>query len=216
MNKMFLSTAKVAVLFTVSTFFAYMILKTQIKNSSKRAKSAVAVEQSNPALEEDLDTTEPVLTYVSSTKAETSDINLSVDDLDVTYFDSSKALSGADLEKVILSPSAFTQEKGKKKYVELEKEIEPKEFFHTSKAVLTTIAVEDVESEPVYFPTSKSAPIDIDLDMANDEAPGDPLPVKEAPDSLTKAEAIQLEIFELEDKIRKLKTKIAQLTKSGK
>ena len=208
MNKMLLSTAKVAVLFSVSTFFAYMILKTQIKSSSKRTKPAVAVKQTPKGVGKVSDTTEPVLTYVSSTKAETSDINLSVDDLDVTYFDSSKA---GPIGEVIISPNAFAEEKGKKKYVELEKEIEPKEFFHTSKAVLTTVALENVETneelkelpeKDIYFPASKAAPVDFDF--------------KTEGGLLTEAEDLQVRIFELEYEVKKLKAKIAKLKNSGK
>lgn len=219
MNKMLLSTAKVAVLFTVSTFFAYMILKTQIKNSSKRTKAAVAAKKSNVEVEAEAEsnTTHPVLTYVASTKAETRDIDLGVEDLEMVDFHSSKAGTIGDLDRIIISPSAFNQP-NKKKYVELEKVTEPKEFFHTSKAVLTTIVVENVEEysepeKPVYFPTSKSAPIDI-LSEANDEAPNSSLRkanIKKPSNALIEAETLQLQVFELEDTIRQLKVRIAKL-----
>ena len=210
MNKILLSTAKAAVLFTVSTFFAYMILKTQIKHSSKKSGSKNIVKEKVTEFGNNNEgDTNPVLTYVASTKAETSDVSFDVDELEVTYFDSSKAGDFEDIDEIILSPSAFAKAE-KKQYVKLEpdtldengKEIE-QEFFHSSKAVLTTVAIENVKDDtPVYFPTSKSAPMDMDF-LTEEE-------------KFAKDEDTQIQIFQLEDQIRKLKAQIAALKKSLK
>ncbi|MCM8541092.1 MAG: hypothetical protein NE328_12520 [Lentisphaeraceae bacterium] len=226
MKKVLLSTAKVAVLFIVSTFFAYMILRAQIKHSSKKSVEKTTVKEKITEPREEIDTSQPVLTYVGSSKADTNDVNLDVDDIDLTYFDSSKAGDFDDLHEIIISPSAFAQP-GKKKHINLEpdtldkngKELKP-EFFHSSKAVLTTVVIENVEGDSVpernmYLPTSKSATIDI-LPYTNDEAPNSHLRKRnnEVPISpLIKAESLQLRIFDLEEQIRQLKAQIAKLRK---
>lgn len=226
MNKILLSTVKVAVLFTVSTFFAYMILRAQIKHSAKKLASKMTVKEKVIEAGEDSDMTQPVLTYVGSSKADTNDVNLDVDDIDLTYFDSSKAGDFDDLHEIIVSPSAFVQP-DKKNPIKLEpdtldengKEIET-EFFHSSKAVLTTVVIENVEGDSapernIYLPTSKSATFDI-LPDANDDEPNSHLRKtnNEVPsNSLIKAESLQLRIFDLEEQIRQLKAQIARLRK---
>ena len=115
MNKVLISTAKVIILFTVSTFFAYMILKAQIKGSMKQKQAEkTKVEPKTEVTEYILTNAEPnrnrnaVLTYVGSSKVDTTDIDLDVEGLDLVD------------------------------------EEEPKNYFETSKAVLTTVSIENV------------------------------------------------------------------------
>ena len=174
MNKVLISTAKVVILFTVSTFFAYMILKAQIKGSMKQKQAEkTKVEPKTEVTEYILTNAEPnrnrnaVLTYVGSSKVDTTDIDLDVEGLDLVD------------------------------------EEEPKNYFETSKAVLTTVSIENVGAntdEKVFFPTSKSAPLAFD-ELSDAE-------------KLIQDEDTQIQIFELEAQIRKLKAKIAELKKS--
>ena len=181
MNKMLLSTLKVLVLFSVSTFFAYMILKAQIKSSSKTKIHEKSQEQVS---EKNEDLTKPVLTYVSSTKAEVSAIELSDEGLDL-----------------VIEP------KPQKQYVKLEKDtldengkVIEEEFFHSSKAPLTTVALEIPEDDEVYVSSSKAAPIEIDLRTEEEKFSAD--------------RDLQIQIFQLEDQVRALQAKIKALKES--
>ena len=164
MNKMLLSTVKVAALFTAATFFAYMILKTQIKKTSEKPNS-FSSSKSAPVDMEQEDITEPVLTTVASTKADTVDIDISDEGLDLidgdiqsVYLESSK-VAPIDLKDLVVQKEPF---KSPQQIIEEGKKNKGKHFFHSSKAPITPLAVEEPADKgkvPTFIPSSKSKPI---------------------------------------------------------
>jgi len=108
MNKILLSTLKVAALFAASTFFAYLILKTQIKKSSERTNSFSSSKSGQVSVTETNDSNglnEPNLVRFASSKAEAVAI---VDDLDDegSYLESSKA-APFDFDEIVIQKEPF-------------------------------------------------------------------------------------------------------------
>lgn len=166
MNKMLISSLKVVVIFAAAGLLSYMVLKAQMTkartNSVTETTEKTVSKTDDPASEEIDDTSRPELTFVGSTKVETIDSSEILKTVKIEGFHSSKSLVLAPDEEVVSFPSSKSapidfeisnskgkKSSGKKKYVELEPdpfvEKEKKEFFHSSKAPLTTVIVENVE-----------------------------------------------------------------------
>lgn len=170
MNKMLISSLKVVVIFAAAGLLSYMVLKAQM-TKARTSSGTEPVEKSisktaDPSSEEIEDTTSPERTFLGSSKVETIDSSEILKTVTIEGFHSSKAPALDPEEEIISFPSSKSapidfeistkdsrgkNSSGKKKYVELEPDPftvkEDKEFFHSSKAPLTTVIVETVEDK---------------------------------------------------------------------